>query len=86
MPHEQPHEFEELLFTDPAAFERPELINDSPETAPSKRIMRLIPEGAYSKTEHGRLIAESIGIEANRAKHPAFSEWVGKLQAWGGAF
>lgn len=107
LPYVQLHEFEGLLFTDPAAFEwvqdgwsevvhralsdvalafeSPEHINDSPETAPSKRILKIFPDGAYSKTEHGLLIAESIGIDAIRAKCPAFSEWVGKLQAWGGA-
>lgn len=106
LPYVQMHEFEGLLFTDPAAFEwvqdgwnedvhqaltdvalafnNPELINDSPETAPSKRILNIFPEGSYSKTEHGPLIAEAIGIDAIRAKCPAFNEWVGKLQAWGG--
>ncbi len=66
-------------------FETPEEINNSPETAPSKRILSIFPEGAYSKTEHGPLIAEAIGMDAIRARCPAFSEWVGKLQAWGGA-
>lgn len=66
-------------------FATPEEINNSRETAPSKRILRIFPEGAYSKTEHGPLIAESIGIDAIRAKCPAFSEWVSKLQAWGEA-
>ena len=40
-----------------------EEINDSPETAPSKRIQRIF-EGAYSKTVHGPLIAESNGCLA----------------------
>ena len=66
------------------AFTTPEEINNSRETAPSKRILSIFPEGTYSKTEHGPLIAESVGIDAIRAKCPAFSEWVGKLQAWGG--
>lgn len=65
------------------AFESPEDINDSPETAPSKRILRIFPEGSYSKTEHGPLIAEAIGVDAIREKCPAFDEWVGKMQAWG---
>ncbi|MEI6110370.1 MAG: DUF4276 family protein [Cyanobium sp. ELA712] len=64
-------------------FSSPEKINDSRETAPSKRIARIFG-GVYSKTEHGPLIAESIGMNAIRDKCPAFSEWVGKLQAWGG--
>ncbi|WP_299539876.1 DUF4276 family protein [uncultured Herbaspirillum sp.] len=66
-----------------AAFASPEDINNSSETAPSKRILRIFPEGSYSKTEHGPLIAESIGIDTIRVKCPAFSEWVGQLQAWG---
>ncbi len=66
-----------------SAFATPEDINNSRETAPSKRILDIFPEGSYSKTEHGPLIAESIGLDAIRAKCPAFSEWVGKLQAWG---
>jgi hypothetical protein len=107
LPYVQMHEFEGLLFSDPAAFEwveggwshkakdelttvarafpNPESINDSPDTAPSKRILKIFPEGTYSKTEHGPLIAESIGIEAIRKNCPAFSEWVGHLQAWGAA-
>ena len=64
-------------------FTTPEDINNSRETAPSKRIMHIFPEGTYSKTEHGPLIAESIGIDAIRAKCPAFNEWVSKLEAWG---
>jgi hypothetical protein len=73
-----------LALTDVAqAFENPECINDSPETAPSKRILSIFPEGAYSKTVHGPLIAEAIGVEAIREKCPAFNEWIEKLQAWG---
>jgi len=65
------------------AFATPEEINNSRETAPSKRILKIFPEGTYSKTEHGPLIAESIGMQAILAKCPAFKEWVEKLQAWG---
>lgn len=107
LPYVQMHEFEGLLFTDPAAFEwvqdgwseevyyklnavteafeTPEDINDSPDTAPSKRILSIFPDGTYSKTEHGPLIAEAIGVDAIRARCPAFNEWVGRLQAWGGS-
>lgn len=65
------------------AFPTPEDINDSPESAPSKRILRIFPEGTYSKTEHGPLIAEAIGIDAIRRKCPQFDAWVAHLQAWG---
>jgi hypothetical protein len=105
LPYVQMHEFEGLLFTNPAdfawaedgwsedvksrltavaqAFVSPEDINDSPETAPSKRILSIFPEGTYSKPEHGPLIAEATGVDAIRAKCPAFSAWIGRLQAWG---
>ena len=107
LPYVQMHEFEGLLFTNPADFEwaedgwseevkaalmavaqafpNPEDINDSPETAPSKRILGIFPEGTYSKPEHGPLIAEATGITAIRAKCPAFNAWVAQLQAWGGS-
>lgn len=64
-------------------FSSPEEINNSQETAPSKRILKILPEGTYSKTEHGPLIAEAIGLDAIRAKCPAFNAWVEKLQTWG---
>ena len=67
-----------------SAFDNPEQINDSPETAPSKRILRIFQEGSYSKVEHGALIAEHIGIDKIRAKCPEFDKWVGNLQSWGG--
>lgn len=65
------------------AFPSPEDINDSPETAPSKRILSIFPRGTYSKPEHGPLIAQAIGVDAMRAQCPAFNEWVGRLEAWG---
>lgn len=64
-------------------FASPEDINDSPETAPSKRILAIFANGTYSKTEHGPLIAEAIGLDEIRKQCPAFNEWLGKLEAWG---
>lgn len=61
----------------------PEDINDSPETAPSKRILKIFDAGTYSKTEHGPIIAEEIGIERIRAQCPGFNDWIGRLQTWG---
>lgn len=65
------------------AFASPEDINDSPETAPSKRILSIFEAGSYSKTEHGPLIAEAIGIDAIRGQCPQFDAWLTQLQAWG---
>lgn len=65
------------------AFDTPEDINDSPETAPSKRILEIFGKGAYSKTEHGPLIAKETGLAEIRRQCPRFDEWIGKLEAWG---
>tara|TARA_B100000508_G_scaffold140717_1_gene143028 strand:- start:544 stop:1203 length:660 start_codon:yes stop_codon:yes gene_type:complete len=55
----------------------PELINDGFETAPSKRLEKLIPP--YRKTLHGPLIAEEIGIIKILEKCPRFRNWVEQL-------
>lgn len=57
----------------------PEDINDSPETAPSKRILSAMP--GYQKTFHGPLIACEIGLDALRAACPHFHGWLQKLEA-----
>lgn len=57
----------------------PEDINDSPETAPSKRIQVAMP--GYQKTFHGPLIACEIGLDAMRAACPHFHGWLQKLEA-----
>ena len=62
----------------------PELVNDSPDTAPSKRIIQAI-EGVkkhlynYDKPKAGRYVAEKVGIEVLRKKCSHFNEWVEKL-------
>ncbi len=57
----------------------PEDINDSPLTAPSKRILSVMP--AYQKTVHGPLIACDIGLDAMRAVCPHFNAWLQTLEA-----
>lgn len=64
------------------AFDTPEDINDSPVTAPSKRLERIFA-GAYSKTEHGPLIAEAIGLAHMRSQCPQFDAWLKHLENWG---
>lgn len=56
----------------------PEDINDSTETAPSKR---LIQKTNYRKTTHGPNIAEEIGIEVLREKCGGFDEWLVRLES-----
>lgn len=61
------------------AFESPEMINNSPETAPSKRLIDAIPD--YDKIVFGNCVAMDIGLEKIREKCPLFNEWVEKLEA-----
>lgn len=56
----------------------PEDINDSPDTAPSKRILAAMP--GYQKTFHGPLIACDIGLAAMRTACPHFAGWLRELE------
>ena len=60
-------------------FETPEDINDSYETAPSKRVEKLVPR--YQKPLHGNLAALEVGLKTIRLQVPIFSEWLSKLEA-----
>jgi hypothetical protein len=60
------------------AFPTPEDINDSPETAPSKRIQALIQR--YEKPFHGVLALLEIGMPKVRAECPHFDRWVRRLE------
>ncbi|MGL4463694.1 MAG: DUF4276 family protein [Planctomycetia bacterium] len=62
----------------------PELIDDGPTTAPSKRIIQEFPDYADAKPTVGPQVAELIGLPAIRAKCPHFDAWVAKLEALGG--
>ena len=59
---------------------RPELINDSEHSAPSKRLER---KTEYRKTIHGPLVAKEIGLSALREKCPNFGEWLSELENLG---
>ena len=62
----------------------PELIDNGPTTAPSKRIIKAI-EGdgkklyKYNKPTTAKAVTKEVGIDALRAKCPHFNEWVEKL-------
>lgn len=62
-------------------FTTPEDINDSCETAPSKRIARAIPR--YDKRLHGPILAEEIGLDRIRTECPRFDAWVRRLETLG---
>jgi hypothetical protein len=101
IPYLQLHEYEGLLFSNPAAFARgiyqpslekaltdirrkfttPEDINDSTETAPSKRVLELCT--GYRKPLYGALAALEVGIGAMRRECPHFRDWVERLERTG---
>ena len=60
-------------------FPNPEDINDSPETAPSKRMQNLRP--GYNKVAYGISLIEYTGIDAIIQKCPHFRNWIEKLKA-----
>lgn len=60
------------------AFDTPEEINDSPHTAPSKRVLALLP--GYQKPLLGTLAALHVGLAAIREECPNFSAWLTSLE------
>lgn len=60
-------------------FDSPEEINDSPQTAPSKRVEGLITN--YQKPLFGVLAALEIGLPAMRAECTNFSAWLSTLES-----
>ncbi len=61
-----------------SSFRSPEEINDSPDSAPSKRIEEMFPE--FQKPIHGTFGAIEIGIEKIRSQCQLFSEWLAKIE------
>jgi len=64
-------------------FESPEEIDDSPQTAPSKRVEVLVPD--YEKPLHGTLAALEVGLESMREECPHFDQWLTDLEGRHGA-
>ena len=59
-------------------FDSPEDIDDSPYTAPSKRIQNLVP--GYRKPLMGTHAALGIGLKKIREECPHFREWLECLE------
>jgi hypothetical protein len=59
-------------------FGNPEEINDSPLTAPSKRVTALVK--GYQKPIYGNVGALHIGLPRIRAECPHFDRWVNRLE------
>ena len=62
------------------SFNSPEEINDSPSTAPSKRVERLVP--GYEKPLLGSLAILEIRLAAIRAECRLFGNWLESLESW----
>ncbi len=58
----------------------PEDINETPQNAPSKRIMRHIGPYQKQKTTAGVMTAEIIGLQAIRNACPHFHSWICRLE------
>jgi hypothetical protein len=64
-----------------ASFPTVEHINDGKITAPSKRIISVLPAYEGLKATAGPDIAVVIGLEPLRQKCPHFHAWIGRLEA-----
>lgn len=73
-------ELEDALQAIRDEFESPEEINDSPITAPSKRVEALVP--GYSKPFLGVLASLEVGLDRMRAECPVFRRWLEDLETW----
>jgi hypothetical protein len=69
------------LKTDIAFPTNVELINESPHSAPSKRIIRFLPEYEGQKAQVGPLIADDIGLTKLRVSCKHFNDWIIKLES-----
>ena len=56
-------------------YPNPEEINNSPDTSPSHRLIKILNLPEYRKVLHGTAIAKNIGIENIRQKCKHFDEW-----------
>lgn len=71
-------EIAEQLRADEKLAGGPELVNDDPSTAPSKRILRYCP--GYAKTSDGPMAIEELGLSRLRVRCPHLDEWLCSLE------
>lgn len=65
------------LKTAEQSFDNPELINNGVNTAPSKRLIKAIPD--YSKVLYGNVLALGVTLYTMRQKCPLFNEWIERM-------
>ncbi len=61
-----------------ADYANPEMINSGKDTAPSRRLKRIIR--GYNKVVYGDILAEAIGLTRIRAKSPRFNSWLKTIE------
>jgi hypothetical protein len=59
-------------------FPNPEMINNNPQTAPSKRLAQII--SGYNKVTYGNILAEAIGLQNIMNKCPRFKAWIERIE------
>lgn len=64
--------------------QNPELINENPETAPSKRI--LLYCNSYDKVNDGILILKEIGLANLRSECSHFNDWITQIENLQGSY
>ncbi len=72
------------LMTIADGYDTPEMIDDGPHSAPSKRIIAELPDYGDAKSAVGPQVAELIGLEVIRRKCPHFAAWLSRLEKLGG--
>lgn len=77
---EYPDEIHRLAAT-ASTIGSPELVDDGPTTAPSKRIVAAIPEYESRKASAGPIVAAKIGLPVLQSKCRHFREWLERLAA-----
>ncbi len=93
IPYIQMYEFEALLFSDPVlmenklktqgfvdirkSFDSPEHINNSPQTAPSKRILNL--HANYNKVLDSSMLTQNITLDIIRKECSLFDAWLSQI-------
>ena len=66
-------------------FETPEHVDDDPESAPSKRIIKELPEYEGRKASAGSEVAQRIGLATIRSKCGHFDGWLSTLESLPGS-
>jgi hypothetical protein len=71
----------ERLITMSNSYDSPELINESEENAPSKRIIKEIPNYKDNKVLIGPAVAQATGLQLLRQRCTHFNDWMDRIES-----